>query len=497
MTNPFDAAVSGRREFIRGLSAGASALVLGFSPEARAWCTDKHTNRGAFRALPRLDGELVLDEASTAAVSADLGLLEVQTPVAVLRPGSVEDVVRMVKFCNKHDIAVAARGQGHATNGQALVEAGLIIDLRTLNRILEVGEGYAVVEGGTTWRAVLEQTLLTSQTPPVLTGYIGLSVGGTLSMGGFNGMSYRHGAQVDHALELSVVTGEGKLVHCSETCDSQLFLAVLAGIGQYGIIVGAKLRLVPAKERAIEWNSPYSDTKVFFKDMRKLVARAEIDLIRASVVFDPITNAPVYSLNTIQYYDAATPPDFERLHRGLHIAPGSTVSTDRTYYDFTIVLDNVVDFLRSIGQFEGQMHPWFDVFVPDPESESFISGTIAALTAEDVGTFGQVLLFPVVPAAIKRPLLRLPEGELVFLFDLLTQANFPGFDATYAERMQSRNRELFERAKAIGGKRYPIGTLDFDKHDWRKHYGSLWGKAQSAKNRFDPKNLLTPGPKIF
>jgi FAD/FMN-containing dehydrogenase len=49
----------------------------------------------------------------------------------------------------------------------------------------------------------------------------------------------------------------------------------------------------------------------------------------------------------------------------------------------------------------------------------------------------------------------------------------------------------------VGGTRYPIGTLDFTPGDWRRHYGSAWHAFKRAKDEFDPRNILTPGPGIF
>ena len=35
-------------------------------------------------------------------------------------PGSVDDIAAMIRFCRRHDIKVATRGQAHTTFGQSL-----------------------------------------------------------------------------------------------------------------------------------------------------------------------------------------------------------------------------------------------------------------------------------------------------------------------------------------------------------------------------------------
>jgi FAD/FMN-containing dehydrogenase len=60
------------------------------------------------------------------------------------------------------------------------------------------------------------------------------------------------------------------------------------------------------------------------------------------------------------------------------------------------------------------------------------------------------------------------------------------------------NRELYERARDLGGKRMTWGAIPFASSDWATHYGpELWSRLQHAKKQFDKRNVLTPGPGIF
>ena len=77
--------------------------------------------------------------------------------------------------------------------------------------------------------------------------------------------SHRHGALVDHVLELQVVTGEGKLETCSPTQQPELFASVLAGLGQYSIIVRATLELMAAKANARVFRVFYPPSRPWLK----------------------------------------------------------------------------------------------------------------------------------------------------------------------------------------------------------------------------------------
>jgi hypothetical protein len=47
-------------------------------------------------------------------------------------------------------------------------------------------------------------------------------------------------------------TGKGELVTCSSHTNSELFYAVLGGLGQFGIITRARIALEPAPKRVRE-----------------------------------------------------------------------------------------------------------------------------------------------------------------------------------------------------------------------------------------------------
>ena len=217
---------------------------MGFDPISRRWVTGSDARASVIH-VPPLKGRLLFSEAALSADADDFGHIVHNDPWAVLQPGDINDIVVMLRFCNEQGILAAPRGQGHATYGQAQVSGGLVIETATLDAI-RVGADSVEVEAGARWSSVLGATLPHGLTPPVLTDYLELSVGGTLSAGGVGGASPHYGAQVDNVLELEVVTGAGQRVVCSPERAPDLFHAVLAGLGQCAVLVRATLRLVPA-----------------------------------------------------------------------------------------------------------------------------------------------------------------------------------------------------------------------------------------------------------
>jgi len=52
----------------------------------------------------------------------------------------------------------------------------------------------------------------------------------------------------------------------------------------------------------------------------------------------------------------------------------------------------------------------------------------------------------------------------VWLFDILTSSEYRS-RSVFVTQMLARNRTLFEKARALGGTRYPIGSLEFSHQD--------------------------------
>jgi len=482
-----------RREVLAGL--GSAVAVFGFDPVSRRWIATAEA--APFDHVPALDGSIVTDPAFLAPYATDSGSIVNNPPIAVLIPGSVSDIQKMIRYCRRHDIKVAVRGQGHTTFGQSTALGGLVIDMATINTVHSITSSQVDVDAGITWKQLVETAVPLGATCPVLTGYIGLSIGGTLSVGGIS-PNNRRGAQVDHVKELWVVTGEGELERCSANCKSDLFEAMLAGLGQCGVIVRVVMDMIPAPTKARTFLLNYVENNaMFFDDLRKLVDREEFDGVYMLGAPDG-AGGWVQQISATKYYSAGAPPDPNHLLRDLNQPPSAAEIQDQSYLEQVESVDVAIDFLKSVGLWNGVLHPWFDMWLPEDEAESFVGDTLDGLTPEDVGPTGFLLLFPLLASKFTRPLFRVPKhSRYVYLFDILTAAATPGPDPVFEEKMLTRNRDLYEEALALGGTRYPIGSVEFDKKDWKRHYGEAFSDFKKAKRRYDPDTIMGPGPGIF
>lgn len=438
--------------------------------------------------MPELDGALVCDESSLRWAAEDFGHVVHHRPRAVLRPGGVADVAAIVAFAGKVGLAVAARGAGHATHGQAQTAGGIVIDMAGLGLVSEVRADRVTVQGGALWSGVLDATLAHGCTPAVLTDYLDSSVGGTLAVGGVGGTSHRYGFQVDGVDELTVVTGTGALVTCSPERHQRLFDAVRAGLGQCGIVVSATISAIPAPGRARRYRVRYRDLATFLTDQRSLVNRSRFDFLQGQI----LPAAPGvwrYLLEAATYYTPPAAPA-DAVLNGLGYGSADVEVDDVSYREFVHRMAPGEAALRVSGEW---LHPhaWITVFLPSGATLALVEEILDGLTPAELGDSGLVLLYPIRSDRLRAPLTRVPDSQLIWLLALLRTGSAD--DPADAAAMIEANRAVHDRIVARGGVAYPINTVPMSPADWRIHFGPRWRQLRSAKEEFDPHAVLTPG----
>jgi len=168
-------------------------------------------------------------------------------PNAVVRPLSLEDVVKTVSFANERNVPITPRGAATYGFGGALVTSGgIALDLRSLNRVLSIDrEGLTVrVEAGVTWKDLidkLEREGLTVLAYP--SSAIAATVGGWIATGGYGYGSLKYGHVKHHVKALKVVLPSSEVVDVpSSSYPLELFLGTE---GVFGVIVEAELKVKP------------------------------------------------------------------------------------------------------------------------------------------------------------------------------------------------------------------------------------------------------------
>lgn len=398
----------------------------------------------AFAAMPELAGTLDTDQDALRWAARDYGGVVHHLPAAVLRPATAADISIVVRYAREHGFQVVPRGQGHSTGGQAQTPGGVVVDMNQLNGVHDVRPDRVVVDAGATWSDVLRATLPHGLTPPVLTDYLELTVGGTLSVGGLGGASHHHGAQTDNLLRLDVVTPSGAIVSCGPDDNREVFDAVRAGRGRNGIITRSTLRLVPAPD-TVTWHKLHYDTiDQFIADQRHLVSTGAFDYIEGQLKLRD--GQRVAELEAVTFTGVSA--GHGRLdHLGFRDADTRTAS----YWDFVNRLAEGEPLLRDAGLWDSP-HPWCNLLLPNTAAAELLRHTENELGADLYSDFGLVLAYPLRTDRITTPRLTLPHDDIVFLVAALRYA--PAGAPQVVAAMQTTNDVLAAKTLRAGGRLY-------------------------------------------
>jgi cytokinin dehydrogenase len=477
-----------RRSFVK--LAGASVLAGGIGPLQAPWL--RNARGQALEDLPKLDGEVLIDEAARNITGGDFGGGAWRPPVAVLRPRSVDDIVRIAAYANNNGRKIAMRGQGHSLYGQAQAEGGIVIDSSTLNAVRPHGDDALDVQPGALWGEVAKAALRQGRTPPVMVDALMLSVGGTLSVGGIGETSYRDGCQVDHVSELDVVTASGDQVTCSAQHEDELFRMMLAGLGQCGFIVRARLRLAPAPASVVLRTLTYFDLETLVADQARLATVEGLGPLTSRIVKEPAGHVRFQLIGGTFFAEgdeaAGAPPWMAGLR---HVSEAPPVRL--AYWDY---LDRrTASQSASIAAVKrGAKNPSLAFMLPAASVAPFVMHVLS--TPEEFVGIWLIEVFPMITARFTQPLQMMPATELSFGVRL--QRRTSADNGHNPQAMLAANDALVSGLLATGGKVYPPYAPVLSPAQWQQHYGPpTWQRFAAAKKRFDPNNVLTPGAGIF
>ncbi len=170
------------------------------------------------------------------------GLID-KRPALIARATGPTDVAAALAFAREHGLSVAVRGGGHGVAGNALAEAGVVIDLSELRAIevdpeARVARAGAGVTLGELDAATQEHGLATPLGVVSETGIAGLTLGG-----GIGWLRRKHGLAADNLLSAEVVTGDGRIVTATDDEHADLLWALRGGGGTAGVVTSFEYRL--------------------------------------------------------------------------------------------------------------------------------------------------------------------------------------------------------------------------------------------------------------
>ncbi|OIW21892.1 hypothetical protein TanjilG_13839 [Lupinus angustifolius] len=479
--------------------------------------------------------EANFDLSTTGIASKDFGGMKSFKPLALIRTATANDVAQAVKSAARTShFTVAARGNGHSINGQAMADKGLVLDMRAMEnhyfQLLYLDDApYVDVSGGALWEDVLKRCVLQfGLAPRSWTDYLSLTVGGTLSNAGVSGQAFRYGPQTSNVTELEVVNGKGDTLVCNERENSELFFATLGGLGQFGIITRARVLLQQAPHMVRWIRVVYSEFEEFTRDAEWLVKRREgdgFDYVEGFVFvnsddpcngwstvpidspnqwFDPVhvpsTSGPVlYCLELAlhyrnSYHRSHVDMVVDRLLKRLRFIEGLKFEVDVTYMEFMLRVNGAEKEAKCNGTWYAP-HPWLNMFVSKSNIIDFDREVFKKILRHGVG--GPILVYPLLRNKWdNRHSVVVPDSNIFYIVALLRFIPPPP-KGPPSELLVAQNNAIIQLCynKGFDFKLYLPHYQS--QENWMRHYGDKWSRFVERKANFDPLAILAPGQRMF
>ena len=178
-----------------------------------------------------------------------------KTPIAVVRPKTETEVVKVVRFANNNRIPIVPFGGGTGLmGGAATVKRGIVMDLKELNaieiskedRTVSAGAGVVVKQ----LDSILRKNGLMFAHDPWSASYA--TIGGTIGTNGVGYLAGKYGSMDEQVLGLRAVIADGSILNIKpakkKSTGMDLKDLFIGSEGVFGIITSATLKAYPIPE---------------------------------------------------------------------------------------------------------------------------------------------------------------------------------------------------------------------------------------------------------
>ncbi len=255
--------------------------------------------------IPGFGGELLTPGANRydEARAVFNGMID-RRPALIAVCGSTDDVAAAVNYGRDQGLPLSVYGGGHGVTGAAVVDDGLVIDMRGMKGIAVDAEARTVrAEAGLNWgefdAATQEHGLAVTGGRVPDTGVAGLALGS-----GSGWLERKLGFTCDNLIGAEVVTADGRVVKASADENPELFWGLRGGGGNFGVVTAFYLQLHPIGPLLLggllAWPAPMAgDVVRFWRDFMTSApdevgsALAFITAPPADFVPEPVRGHPI------------------------------------------------------------------------------------------------------------------------------------------------------------------------------------------------------------
>jgi len=212
----------------------------------------------ALRGLVAAPDAVIDDPVELAAYETDAFTAYRRLPLAVVLPGSTEEVSRVLAYLAREGVAVVPRGAGTSLSGGAIpLEDAVVVGVARMNRVLAIDPANrtARVEAGITnlaiTQAVAEHGFFYAPDP---SSQLACTLAGNIAMNSGGAHCLKYGVTTNNLLGVTLVLTDGSVAELGgESLDApgyDLVGLVCGSEGQLGIVTEAVVRILPQPEGA-------------------------------------------------------------------------------------------------------------------------------------------------------------------------------------------------------------------------------------------------------
>ncbi|MBU1565838.1 MAG: FAD-binding oxidoreductase [Proteobacteria bacterium] len=480
--------VTSRRDFLRYLSFAGGSLAVG-DMGALFKFKDSATPEMVGDILKqRIKGRLVKDHLLVEEFKTDFGRTIHKEPRLIVVPENDEDIRIIFQVAEKYQVPVSLRGAGHTCYGQSLSDGGILLVNNRENPDIAMEGDQVSVHSSTQWFALERKLNEQGLTSPVLTDYLNLTLGGTLSVGGYGLRSFQYGAQVDNISELELLLPDGSRMRCSPQENSDLFRYSLCGLGQLGFISKVKIKPIQYRQFTSVFYVLCTSVKDFIKGVKAIL---HPDFIRE------IDHFSSYWLNGSFIIEIGK--SFSEENKTEQEALKKKVQSQIAFYKNAVIKDYHL-YLHKVREnwverYGISHHIWEDYIFGIEELEEFLN---RAITTTKISHFQNILPALYIVACDTAETGGIPfsptygsTSKMVYSVGFYYMVKYG--DKKQLQTAEDHHKQYMRNCLDLKGRPYLYGWHGLSEEQKKQFYGADYLKLKALKKQYDPQNILNPG----
>ena len=248
-------------------------------------------------------------------------------------------------------------------------------------------------------------------------------------------------------------------------------------MGQCALIIGARLRSLPAPKWVVRRDLFYDDLKTFLADLRRVATEARVEHLGVHILPPEAHSGWKHRIDVGKFF-AEPDVDFASIEAGLRFSSrGAPVGV--TYASY-LHRENARNAAPAATRRDASRRLlYLTLFVPETGAEAFLARMLD--TPADTAGISRFSLYVLPTRKFGRSMFMLPREER-----LLAIFRFRGVSVADAGRyveMVATVRRLALRTLEAGGKAYPPYAPFYSSADWKAHCGSEWQRLANGTGR--------------